>query len=84
MARTTGCQLAEPIVRLLQYKPLTNKEVDALQRRLFAYEDILDTHNITLQDIRDIRTKETKDYFMSYLRNTINKLTPTEAIHMFY
>lgn len=70
--------------RLLEYKPLYNKEIDALQRRLFAFPDIMFKHDIGITDVRDIRTTETKDHFMSYLRTLLNEFTGDELTQMFY
>lgn len=83
MPEETGCQLWGIMGQFLSYKPLTDNEVDAIQRRLFAFPNELDAHSITFEDIREIRTTETTAYFMGYLRDIINELEPLELARMF-
>ena len=80
----TGCQLWGAIGKLLMHKPNTPREIDAIQRRLFAYPEYAQAHNITWDTIRDIRTTEGDIYFMGYLRTLINEYTAKELATMFY
>jgi len=84
MAEEMGCQLMGAVGRLLEYKPLYNAEVDALQRRLFAFPEYMEAHDITQEGIRTIRTEESSIYFMGYLRTLINEYSGDELTDMFF
>jgi len=70
--------------RLLENKPLYDREIDAIQRRLFAFGDIMFKHDIGISDVRNIRTTEGSIYFMGYLRGLINEFDTDELNQMFY
>ena len=84
MPEEMGCQLIGAIDRLLQTKPLYDREIDAIQRRLFAFGDIMFKHNIGIDDVRNIRTTEGNMYFMGYLRGLISEFSHEELDIMFY
>jgi len=76
MAETTGCQLWGIMGRFLTDNEITDQELDAIKRRLFAYQDINDAHNITLYDIQELKSREE-------IRNMINEYTPIEIGKLF-
>jgi len=84
MAEEMGCQMMGAVGRLLEHKPLYDSEIDAIQRRLFAFGDIMFKHNIGIDDVRDIRTTESSAYFMGYLRTMINEFSGDELTEMFF
>ena len=84
MGEEMGCQMMGSIGRLLEHKPLYNAEIDAIQRRLFAFPDFMAEHDITQADIQGIRTTESSAYFMGYLRTMINEYSGDELTEMFF
>jgi len=84
MGEEMGCQLMGAVGRLLEHKPLYNAEIDAIQRRLFAFGDIMFKHNIGIDTVRDIRTTESSAYFMGYLRTLVNEFSGDELTDMFF
>ena len=77
MPETTGCQLKSVMTRFLTYDPLTGKELDAIKRRMFGFEDIMRGHGFRMQDIQEIKT-------LDELRSTINELDPFDIGEMFF
>jgi len=84
MGEEMGCQMMGAVGRLLEHKPLYNAEIDAIQRRMFAFPEYMEAHDITQEDIRTIRSTENKPYFMGYLRTMINEYSSHELIDMFF
>jgi len=84
MPEEMGCQLMGAVGRLLEYKPLYDYEIDAIQRRMFAFGDTMFKHDIGISDVRDIRTTESSAYFMGYLRTIVNELSGDELTEMFF
>ena len=84
MPEEMGCQLMGAVGRLLEHKPLYEKEIDAIQRRLFGFGEIMFKHNIGIDDVRDIRTTESSAYFMGYLRTLVNEFSGDELTEMFF
>jgi len=84
MPEEMGCQLMGAVGRLLEYKPLYDYEIDAIQRRMFAFGDTMFKHNIGIDDVRDMRTTLDKDSFMSNLRGFINEFSGDELTEMFF
>lgn len=72
-----GCQLWGILGRLIADRPTTDKEQDALKRRLFAYTDILETYGYTLQDIQQITGADE-------LRTTLGQLDTTDSNYIFH
>lgn len=77
MPETAGCQLWGTIGQFLTHQTITDKEIDAIKRRLFGFQDIMEKHEYTLADIQELSTPED-------IRQTINELTPTDIAEMFY
>jgi len=73
---TMGCQLWGIMGRFLRYEALTNKEIDAIKRRMFGFMETMEKHDFTIEDIRELRTPDE-------IRGVINELTLTEAGEMF-
>ena len=84
MGEEMGCQLMGAVGRLLEHKPLYTAEIDAIQRRLFGFGEIMFKHNIGIDDVRDIRTTESSAYFMGYLRTLVNEFSGDELTEMFF
>jgi len=84
MPEEMGCQLMGAIDRLLENKSLYDREIDAIQRRLFAFGDIMFKHDIGISDVRDIRHAKGDIYFMGHLRGLINEFSHEELDRMFY
>jgi len=55
MSQEAGCQLWGVMGQLLTDKEISFEGLDAIQRRLFAFPDIMSKYNITPQVIKDIR-----------------------------
>lgn len=72
------------VTRLLTHKPNTARELDAIQRRLFAFPDIMFKHDIGITDVRETRHARGDIYFMGYLREIINEFSPEELERMYY
>jgi len=77
MAETPGCQLWGVMGRFLTYKDTTDDELDAIKRRLFGFMDINEGHDLSLQDIRELKTQEE-------IRAIINEYDPEELAEMFF
>jgi hypothetical protein len=77
MPEETGCQTWGIMGRVIMGAEVTDKELDVLKRRLFAFGDIMFKHNITITDVREITDPEE-------LRFTFNEFTREELERMFY
>ena len=63
--------------RFLTYAEITDNEIDAIKRRMFGFLETMETHDYTMQDIRELATPDD-------IRKAINELDPTELGEMFY
>ena len=77
MPETMGCQLWGVMGRFLTYAETTTKELDAIKRRMFSFEDIMRGHGFRMQDIQELKT-------LDELRSTINELDPFDIGEMFF
>jgi hypothetical protein len=77
MPEETGCQTWGIMGRVILGAEITDKELDVLKRRLFAFGDIMFKHDIGITDVRNIKDAET-------LRFTFNEFTREELERMFY
>jgi len=71
-----GCQLWGVMGRFLTYGAMTDREIDAIKRRMFGFMDTMKKHDYTMQDIRELATQDD-------IRGAINELTLIEAGEMF-
>jgi len=71
-----GCQLWGVMGRFLTYGAMTDREIDAIKRRMFGFMETMERHDFTIDDIRELRTPDE-------VRGAINELTLIEAGEMF-
>jgi len=76
MTETMGCQLWGIMGRFLTYEAMTDRELDAIKRRMFGFMDTMEKHDFTIEGIRELRTTDD-------IRGAINELTLIEAGEMF-
>jgi hypothetical protein len=77
MPEETGCQLWGIIGRFLAHHNITQKEYYAIQRRLFAFDEINYKHDITKTDIQQASTWNT-------LHRLLDQYDPSDLAQMFY
>ncbi len=77
MPETTGCQMWGIMNNFLLHNSLTDRELDAIKRRLFGFGQIMWKHDIGISDIQGIADPVE-------LRMMINEFTGDELAEMFY
>lgn len=77
MPEETGCQTWGIMGRTLMGVEITDKELDTLKRRLFAFGETLWKHNIGIDDVRNI--KDAEDFSLM-----ISEFSREELENMFY
>lgn len=77
MPETMGCQLWGIMGKFLIYEAITDKELDAMKRRLFGYLDVIKDIGYDISAIQVIKDAD-------MLRTVINEMKPHHLAEIFY
>jgi len=77
MPETIGCQLGAVMGRFITYMPVTDREMDAIKRRLFGFMGIMEEHAYTVAWIQEIDTADE-------LHMALNELSGRELGEIFH